>query len=59
MKQASVNQILNEAMKILPTLLHIGLALSVFAQPYYVALTGSDDNPGTLEKSFATIQRAQ
>src|SRR6266542_1923158 len=46
-------------MKILSILLPIGLALPVFGQPYYVAPTGSDGNPGTLGKPFATIQRAQ
>ena len=46
-------------MKILPILLQIGLALPVLGQPYYVAPTGSDGNPGTLEKPFATIQHAQ
>jgi hypothetical protein len=40
-------------------LLQIGLALPILGQPYYVAPTGSDGNPGTLEKPFATIQRAQ
>jgi hypothetical protein len=40
-------------------LLQIGLALPVLGQPYYVAPTGSDGNPGTLGKPFATIQRAQ
>jgi hypothetical protein len=40
-------------------LLLIGLALPVLGQPYYVAPTGSDGNPGTLAKPFATIQRAQ
>ena len=45
--------------KILPILLQICLALPVLGQPYYVAPTGSDGNPGTLEKPFATIQRAQ
>src|SRR5438270_13876798 len=29
------------------------------AAEVYVAPAGSDDNPGTLEKPFATIQRAQ
>ncbi len=29
------------------------------AQPYYVAPAGSDANPGTLDKPFATLQRAQ
>jgi hypothetical protein len=46
-------------MKILPIVLQIGLAFSVLGQPHYVAPTGSDGNPGTLEKPFATIQRAQ
>ncbi|HAO77454.1 MAG TPA: signaling protein, partial [Verrucomicrobia subdivision 3 bacterium] len=30
-----------------------------FAQPYYVAPGGNDANPGTLEKPFASLQRAQ
>src|SRR5712691_10602793 len=46
-------------MKILPIWLQIGLALPVLGQPYYVAPSGSDGNPGTLEKPFATIQHAQ
>src|SRR6266576_217344 len=46
-------------MKIFSLLLQIGLALRVLGQPYYVAPTGSDGNAGTLEKPFATIQRAQ
>src|SRR5260370_29011904 len=46
-------------MKILSILLQIGLSLPVLGQPYYVAQTGSDGNPGTLDKPFATIQRAQ
>lgn len=29
------------------------------AQPYYVAPAGNDSNPGTLEKPFATLHRAQ
>jgi hypothetical protein len=29
------------------------------AQPYVVSATGNDVNPGTLEKPFATLQRAQ
>jgi hypothetical protein len=29
------------------------------AQPYFVAPSGDDANPGTLEKPFATLQRAQ
>src|ERR1017187_6622584 len=34
-------------------------AISCFAQPYYVAPVGNDANPGTPEKPFATLQRAQ
>jgi hypothetical protein len=38
----------------------IALATSVsLAQPYFVSPTGTDSNPGTLEKPFATMQRAQ
>src|ERR1700746_3002280 len=59
MKKANQNQILDGAVKILLLLLQIGLALPVLGQPYYVAPTGSDGNSGTLEKPFATIQRAQ
>jgi hypothetical protein len=29
------------------------------AQPYFVSPSGDDTNPGTLEKPFATLQRAQ
>ena len=29
------------------------------AQPYFVSPSGDDANPGTLEKPFATLQRAQ
>src|SRR5258708_22254247 len=43
----------------LPILLQISLALPVLGQPYYVSPTGSDGNLGTLQKPFATIQRAQ
>ena len=46
-------------MKILAILLQFALALPVLGQPYYVAPAGSDGNPGTLEKPFATVQRAQ
>lgn len=34
-------------------------ARSSHAQPYYVAPSGNDANPGTLKKPFATLQRAQ
>src|SRR5882724_3845553 len=46
-------------MKILHLVLQFGLALPVLGQPYYVAPTGSNGNPGTLENPFATIGRAQ
>ncbi|HEY3863274.1 MAG TPA: right-handed parallel beta-helix repeat-containing protein [Verrucomicrobiae bacterium] len=35
------------------------LAWPAFAQPYYIAPGGSDANPGTLEKPFASLGRAQ
>src|SRR6266446_5729726 len=47
------------ARRILPILLHFGFALPVLAHSYYVAPTGSDGNPGSLEKPFATLGRAQ
>ena len=47
------------ARRVLPILLALGLALPVVGQPYFVALNGRDSNPGTLEKPFATIGRAQ
>jgi hypothetical protein len=31
----------------------------LFAQPYYTAPDGNDANPGTLDKPFASLQRAQ
>ena len=40
-------------------LLWLGCALPVLAQPYYVAPAGNDANPGTLEKPFASLLRAQ
>jgi hypothetical protein len=43
-------------MKILTILLQLVFALPVLGHPYDVAPTGSDGNPGTLEKPFATIQ---
>jgi hypothetical protein len=35
------------------------LAFSAFGQPYFVAPAGHDANPGTLDKPFASLQRAQ
>ncbi len=46
-------------MKLLLILLHLTLALPVLGQDYYVAPSGGDSNPGSLEKPFATLQRAQ
>ena len=40
-------------------LLLLALELSVSAQIYYVAPGGKDANPGTLDKPFATLGRAQ
>jgi hypothetical protein len=37
----------------------LNLALPAFGQPYYVAPGGTDSNPGTLERPFATLDRAQ
>ena len=34
------------------------LAASVWAADYYVLVKGSDANPGTLQKPFASIQKA-
>jgi hypothetical protein len=47
---------MSRAMKIL---LQFALALPVLGQDYYVAPSGGDGNPGSLEKPFATLQRAQ
>src|SRR5436309_1958329 len=49
----------NGLMKFVSLLLQIAFASRLLAQPYYVAPAGSDGNPGTLEKPFATIQQAQ
>jgi hypothetical protein len=45
--------------RIATCLLFLALALSAIGQPYYVAPTGNDANPGTLGKPFATLGRAQ
>jgi hypothetical protein len=37
----------------------ISSALLAWGQPYYVSPAGDDQNPGTLRKPFATLQRAQ
>jgi hypothetical protein len=46
-------------MKFLSSLAILGLALPVVGQPYYVSPGGNDANPGTLERPFASIRRAQ
>jgi hypothetical protein len=46
-------------MKLILMALAVGSACFCNAQPYFVAPTGDDANPGTLEKPFATLQRAQ
>jgi hypothetical protein len=40
-------------------LLLLGLVLPACGQPYFVAPTGNDANPGTLERPFASLARAQ
>lgn len=39
-------------------LLFLGLCAPLWAGDFHVAVTGSDENPGTPEKPFKTIQRA-
>jgi len=46
-------------MKLHTCLLILVLASPIFGQPYHVAPSGNDSNPGTLEKPFASLQRAQ
>lgn len=41
------------------SLLLLVLALPAFGQSYYVAPTGNDADPGSLEKPFANLRRAQ
>ncbi len=41
------------------SLLLFSLACPAFGQPYYVAPAGNDKNPGTLERPFASLVRAQ
>ena len=40
-------------------LLLFSVAFPTFGQPYYVAPDGSDANPGTLERPFGSLRRAQ
>src|SRR5215469_4268413 len=35
------------------------LCIHAFPAIYYVAVDGNDKNPGTIDKPFATVQRAQ
>src|SRR5450755_779239 len=46
-------------MKLITLSLVMFAACVCSAQPYFVSLAGDDANPGTLEKPFATPQRAQ
>ena len=46
-------------MQLAVMLASLALVLPAFAQPYYVAPGGNDANPGTREKPFATLSRAQ
>jgi hypothetical protein len=43
----------------LQSILWFALVLPAFAKPYYISPDGSDNNPGTLGKPFASLQRAQ
>ena len=45
--------------RILTSLLLLILAMPAFGQSYYVSPAGSDENPGTLERPFASLRRAQ
>ena len=46
-------------MRLPASLLLLIFALPAFGSPYYVAPTGSDRNPGTLERPFASPGCAQ
>jgi hypothetical protein len=46
-------------MKRIIELLLLFLTWPAFGQPYYVAPSGNDANPGTLAQPFATLRRAQ
>ena len=46
-------------MKFIILALAVSFACFCNAQPYFVSPTGDDANPGTLEKPFGTLQRAQ
>ncbi|MHC1769944.1 MAG: PDZ domain-containing protein [Verrucomicrobiia bacterium] len=46
-------------MKALAILVLVSISFGVLGQPYCVAPAGNDANPGTLEKPFATLRRAQ
>ena len=46
-------------MRLSACLLLLALVFPAFGQPYYVAPAGNDANPGTLERPFASLQRAQ
>lgn len=50
---------MNSIVKIIVGFLGLCVVFSCGAQPYFVAPTGNDANPGTLAKPFATLQRAQ
>jgi len=46
--------------RLLPVILvSLAVLLPTYAQPYYVAPAGNDADPGTLQKPFATLHRAQ
>ena len=56
---STAKTISDAAARLLAATLLFALALPGLAQPYYVAPAGDDVNPGTLEKPFASLQRAQ
>ena len=50
---------MNQTLALLVCLPLLALGLPAPGQPYFVAPSGSDANPGTLEQPFASIPRAQ
>jgi hypothetical protein len=58
--RCSKKLVLTQVVRMIPACAVALLSASLCsAQPYFVAPTGDDANPGTLAKPFATLQRAQ
>jgi hypothetical protein len=58
--RCSKKLVLTQVIRMIPACAAALLSASLCsAQPYFVAPTGDDANPGTLAKPFATLQRAQ